>query len=139
MRKRTLIRTSLVLGSLCMTAWQFPSLMERFDLIMAGRGLGLPSTARATEPPAQSGRPVQPGEIVVFSPDGRELSAQEVEALKKRAAAGAPINSVRTAPATSRKPGEPADKPAIGEPNPEVLELLKQIEELRRRESGGSR
>lgn len=140
MRKRTLIRMSLMLGSVCMTAWQLPMLLEKFDTITQGKGFALPTAVRASEIPAGTpvAKPVQPGELVVFSPDGSKLTPEQAEALKKRAAAQAPINSVRQQPAPSAKPGAAGEPAQIGSPNPKVEELLKQLQEMQK-SGGGSR
>lgn len=139
MRKRTLIRMSLMLGSVCMTAWQLPMLLEKFETIK-GQSFGLPTAVRASEIPAGTPvtKPVQPGELIVFSPDGSKLTPEQVEALKKVAAAQAPINSVRQQPAAVEKPVVPGEPAQIGAPNPKVEELLKQIQELQK-SGGGSR
>ena len=139
MRKRTLIRMSLMLGSVCMTAWQLPMLLEKFEAIK-GQSFGLPTAVRATELPAGTTvtKPVQPGELVVFSPEGSKLTPDQVAALKKVAAAQAPINSVRQQPAPSAKLGDPGEPAQIGSPNPKVEELLKQLQELQK-SGGGSR
>lgn len=137
MRKRTLIRMSLMLGSVCMTAWQLPMLLEKFEAIK-GQSFGLPTAVRASDIPAGTPveNPVQPGELVVFSPDGSKLTPEQVEELKKKAAAQAPINSVRQQPAPGAKPGAPGEPAQIGSPNPKVEELLKQLQDMQKSGDG---
>lgn len=133
-----MIRTALFLGSVCMTAWQLPALMDRIDALGIGGPLGLPSAATAAHQPEPA--PVSPDEIILFSPDGKQLTAAEVAALKKLAAAQAPINTVRTQPPTETAPASQPGAPVqIGAPNPSVEELLKRIQELQAKDGGGSR
>ncbi len=132
-----MIRTALFLGSVCMTAWQLPAILDRIDALGIGGPLGLPSAATAANQPEPA--PISPDEIVLYSPDGKALTAAEVAALKKIAASQAPINTVRTQPqaeaAPAAQPGAPVQ---IGAPNPSVEQLLKRLQELQSQD-GGSR
>lgn len=91
MRRGRFIRISLVLGSLCVSAWQAPKLLERLDGMLPktadgapGIGALLGQTNAAENAPAQQG-------VVIYGAGGKPLTAEERAALLEEARRNAPI------------------------------------------------
>ncbi len=132
MRRRTVIRTGLFFGSVCLSIWQLPQLLERMDGILGRNGVGLPTAVRAAElPTAADVERADPGQIIVYSPDGKAMTRKELEELRRRAAANAPINAVAEEIAKKAEQSAPSDPNhvQIGAPNPDVEEILRILRE----------
>lgn len=91
MRRGRFIRTSLILGSLCVSAWQAPNLLERLDGVLPRAGSGAPDIGALLGPThAAGGAPKQPT-VVVYGAGGKPLTDAERAALLEEARRNAPI------------------------------------------------
>ena len=160
MRTSTVIKVCLVAGSLCVTAWRLPDLLERLNkastssgplaplaalagsgdsgsiesaraaALLASLGGNAASASSASEPVAKSAPAPDTGQMVIFG--AGTMSAEQRERLLRQAAAGAPIRALspRTAPPKNPTPRDAAQAPAALTPEQELQAAQRQLKIL---------
>lgn len=135
MKRRTFIRLTVTVGSLCLSAWQLPGILDRIEKATAGvpgaeggggaaailqmlRGGPAPAAAAQKEP-----APPSADDFRIFSPDGRVLSEAERKSLLEQAARQAPLKPGST---ITVKGGEDAG----GDGGPEAPQSAEDVEKM---------
>ncbi len=129
MKRSTLLRTGLILASVCLAAWKMPTIIERvtglFDL--GGSSSSAAEQLRSATSGSRGATHRAAKKPMVISPQGDELSDAERERLLARARALAPISFDRPGGkvvATMPDPESEIDQQQLARHVEEALESL---------------
>jgi len=137
MKRSVVIKRGMFLVVLCVAAWQLPNILEQTLTLRDRFSAGSPARTTVslpTPPPKRAGE----RQLVVISPSGESLSAEEQGRLRKAAEAAAPMRVGRSRVEDPLKPQEGAeDTAALDDPASQLDQMLEEAVEKAEKDPKG--